>query len=52
MTRTAMTNSICLVCRAAVNCLNGLRCAILERSVEYSKTPPCKETSKSTNKNH
>jgi len=39
-----MTNPVCAVCAGGRNCLNGRRCIILNRWVEYASTPPCRDT--------
>lgn len=41
-----MTNEICLICEGAMTRLNGRWCNILDRLVEYSETPPCKDLPK------
>ena len=43
-----MTNEICLICEGGMTRLNGRWCNILDRLVEYSKTPPCKDLPKVT----
>ena len=34
-------NVICKNCRNAYECVNGLRCTIRHRLVEYDETPVC-----------
>lgn len=35
------TNPICGKCEKAYERLNGRYCTLLNRNVEYAKTPPC-----------